>query len=77
MHLTERLPVYREGMEKVAVITANCRPSVRGRDAARQEVAPLQTARGRARGLFSNGSLGETIFMDTSQGPDLESRATL
>lgn len=71
----KRFPVYKEGIEKMAAIIASCRPSVRGRDAVMQELAPLQTrpAQGRARGLFSNSSLGETIFMDTSQGPYLDS----
>lgn len=75
----ERLPVYRGGMGKVTVIIAYLRPPVRGKDAAMQELALLQTqpAQGIARGLFSNSSLEETILTDTSQGPDLDSRATL
>lgn len=79
LHLTERLPVYRGVTGKMAVIIANSRPSVEGRDPAMQELALSQTqpAQGRARGLFSNSSLEETIFTDTSQGPVLDSRATL
>lgn len=41
--LVERIPVYRGMMGKMAVIIANSRPSVRGRDVAMQELAPLQT----------------------------------
>lgn len=79
LHLTERLPVYRGVTGKMAVIIANSRPSVGRRDPAMQELALSQTqpAQGRVRGLFSNSPLEETIFTDTSQGPVLDSRATL
>lgn len=61
----------RERMEKMAVIVANARVSLRGTDTVAQALAPLQTqpAQGRARGPFGSlGSLGETIFTDISWG---------
>lgn len=68
------------GVEKKAGIIANSKSSLGGRDPTVQDLAPLQTKpdQGQAKALFSSpSSLGETIFTEIFQRPDLDSRETL